>query len=114
VVEQVTRTGNSTTKTPAVISDPVTGTPLMLRTDTGNQNMYIYDGAPGAPGAPIDNINGQLDCLSVSALVPYTRSGVRPRRPVGGTPHGVSGTRRTVEGGHARPDLRDELERIAA
>lgn len=58
VVEQVTRTGNSTTKTAAVISDPVTGTPLMLRTDTGNQNMYIYDGAPGAPIAAI-NINGQ-------------------------------------------------------
>ncbi|MBS2938514.1 RHS repeat-associated core domain-containing protein [Nocardioides sp. J2M5] len=58
VVEQVTRTGNSATKTAAVISDPVTGTPLMLRTDTGNQNMYIYDGAPGAPIAAI-NINGQ-------------------------------------------------------
>ena len=58
VVEQVTRTGNSATKTAAVISDPVTGTPLMLRTDTGNQNMYIYDGAPGAPIAAI-NVNGQ-------------------------------------------------------
>ncbi|MBS2938515.1 RHS repeat-associated core domain-containing protein [Nocardioides sp. J2M5] len=58
VVEQVTRTGNTATKTAAVISDPVTGTPLMLRTDTGNQNMYIYDGAPGAPIAAI-NINGQ-------------------------------------------------------
>lgn len=58
VVEQVTRTGNSATKTAAVISDPVTGVPLMLRTDTGNQNMYVYDGAPGAPIAAV-NINGQ-------------------------------------------------------
>ena len=30
----------------------------MLRTNTGNQNMYIYDGTPGAPIAAI-NINGQ-------------------------------------------------------
>lgn len=57
VVEQVARTGTTDTKHAAVISDPVTGTPLMLRTDTGNQNMYIYDGTPGAPIAAI-NING--------------------------------------------------------
>ena len=57
IVEQVARTGASDTKHAAVISDPVTGTPLMLRTDTGNQNMYIYDGTPGAPIAAV-NING--------------------------------------------------------
>lgn len=37
----------------AVISDPITGTPLMLRTYFGYQGMYIYDGTPGAPIAMI-------------------------------------------------------------
>ncbi len=38
-----------------VISDPVTGQPLMLRTSSGMQAMYVYDGTPGSPIALITN-----------------------------------------------------------
>ena len=42
-------------QTANVISDPVTGQPLMLRTSSGMQAMYVYDGTPGSPIALITN-----------------------------------------------------------
>lgn len=53
VVEGLTRTSGGTSRTAAVTSDPVTGQPLMLRTNTGMQSLYIYDGSPGSPIALI-------------------------------------------------------------
>ena len=46
IVEQLTRMG----QTAYVEHDPVTGEPLMLRTSTGMQSLYVYDGT-GNPAA---------------------------------------------------------------
>ena len=49
MIETLTKDG----QTANVINDPVTGQPLMLRSSTGMQSMYIYDAAPGSPVALI-------------------------------------------------------------
>lgn len=53
IVEQVQRTtttgATTTTANASIISDPTTGTPLMLKTSASQQSMYVYDGTPGAP-----------------------------------------------------------------
>ena len=36
-------------QTASVLNDPVTGQPLMLRTSSGVQALYLYDGTPGSP-----------------------------------------------------------------
>jgi RHS repeat-associated protein len=55
VVETITRAGATQghNGTAAVTSDPVTGQPLMLRTNSGTQTLYVYDGTPGSPTALI-------------------------------------------------------------
>jgi len=48
-IEQASKDG----ATASVINDPATGQPLMLRTSSGMQSMYVYDGTPGSPIALI-------------------------------------------------------------
>jgi len=53
ILEGLDRTAGSTTQKAAILSDPVTGQPVMLRTSTGMQSLYIFDGTPGSPIALI-------------------------------------------------------------
>jgi len=55
ILESVNRTYGSYTSKAAVISDPITGQPVMLRTTTGMQSLYIFDGTPGSPIALINS-----------------------------------------------------------
>ncbi|NEN78246.1 RHS repeat-associated core domain-containing protein [Nocardioides zeae] len=86
VVEQVHRTfdsnGSVVTNAAAVISDPVTGTPVMLKTDDGIASIYVYDGTPGAPIALISDQAGQAARTAAYTYDPYgaatTAAGAHP------------------------------------
>ncbi|WP_307204460.1 DNRLRE domain-containing protein [Nocardioides zeae] len=86
VVEQVHRTFNSNgsvvTNAAAVISDPVTGTPVMLKSDDGIASIYVYDGTPGAPIALISDQAGQAARTAAYTYDPYgaatTAAGANP------------------------------------
>ncbi|HEX8509310.1 MAG TPA: RHS repeat-associated core domain-containing protein, partial [Propionibacteriaceae bacterium] len=54
--------------TASIISDPTTGQPLMLRTSTGRQALYIYD---GSPGSPIGLLSSDPDQAFAYAYDPY-------------------------------------------
>ena len=49
VVETLTRSNGGASNTAAVTNDPITGQPLMLRTPSGTQSIYVNDGANGSP-----------------------------------------------------------------
>ena len=92
VVEQTSVNDGTTTKNTAVISDPVTGTPLMLRTDNGTQSMYVYDGTPGAPIALVSSASSQqlgydYDPYGVPTITQNSGSQALPQNPYtfGGT-----------------------------
>jgi RHS repeat-associated protein len=91
-VEQTSVNDGTTTKNTAVISDPVTGTPLMLRTDNGTQSMYVYDGTPGAPIALVSSASTQqfgydYDPYGVPTITQNSGSQALPQNPYtfGGT-----------------------------
>lgn len=86
VVEQVHRThttgGTQVTDAAAVITDPVTGTPVMLKTADGIASIYVYDGKPGAPIALISDEAGQAARTAAYTYDPYgaatTATGANP------------------------------------
>jgi RHS repeat-associated protein len=62
VVEQMTRVvvqnGTTNTYNTSFVNNPLTGEPLIQRLSNGTQNMYVYNGTPGAPIALLTSGGG--------------------------------------------------------
>lgn len=84
VVESITR-DNGTVKTGSVLSDPITGAPLMLQVSTGVQGLYIND-TTGSPIAMVtsnhvQSFNYAYDPFGVPTLTYDNGSNTVPQNP---------------------------------